>query len=142
MIDLIKEINENKFKRGDNYTDFKRGFNRGIVVCEEILDQYNIITAPKEIKLNEIVDRLKETHILNNSKISICRHNNKIDVWEDYEISDIEDEKCSGSKFLLSIDNQNKVDLIGRDFTSEKHKWLYTLWIAGTTIIDDLEDSK
>ena len=107
--------------------------------CLNLLDQYNIITTPKEIKLSEIVSKLKEKPIFNKSKISICKHDNKIDIWEDYEFNDIVDEKCSGSSFLLSIDNKNKVDLICRDFTIDEHKWLYKLWIAGTEIVDDLK---
>lgn len=144
MIDLIKEIEKLKCKLvGDTkYDSYMMGNDDCVEAVLELLNQYNIITAPKTILLSEIVSRLKETHIFNDSKISVCKHNNKIDIWEDYEFDDIVDEKCSGSRFLLSIDNKNKVDLFCRDFTSDEHKWLYTLWIAETTIIDDLEEVK
>ena len=86
------------------------------------LTDYNIITAPKSIKLSEIVSRLN---------CQVERYNDYINLYDDtYEEDDIRD-------YSLFIKN-NKIDEIHILPTNE-FKWLYTLWIAGTEIVDDLE---
>ena len=104
----------------------------------ETLNQYNIITAPKSIKLSEIVERLNK-NIIEGSTISLCRHDNEIDVWENYKISD-DEEQTNGSTFIFKIDSNSIIKMIARD--DRIPKWLYTLWIAGTEIIDDMECDK
>ena len=137
MNNLRDEIEKNKFQNINEYTHSHTiGYNHAIDDVLSILDQYNIITAPKSIKLSEIVKRLENNKIANKSKISICREGTEISIWEDYEISNSE-EKISGTTFKLSI-SKNKIDAIGRYLIND-FKWLYTLWIAGTEIIIDLE---
>ena len=98
----------------------------------EILNQYNIITAPKSIKLSEIVDRLEKT--LNNPK-------NKVNVYRENENEIvIKITYFARGTFVdeATIEMSNKIwDIDG--LISARYKWLYTLWIAGTEIIDDLE---
>ena len=83
---------------------------------ENILNQHNIITAPKSIKLSEIVSRL-----------NYCT----FDRYSDY-IS------LSGHCIFLVIKN-NKI-IIDELPQTEKFKWLYALWLTGTEIIDDMEE--
>ena len=128
MKKLIDEIHE--LKDYENYD-----YDQAITDVEILLNQYNIITAPKSIKLSEIVERLNK-NIIEGSTISLRRHDNEIDVWEYYKISD-DEEKTNGSTFIFKIDSNSIIKMIARD--DRIPKWLYTLWIAGTEIIDDLE---
>lgn len=100
MIDLKKEINENKFKYGDNYTDFKRGFNRGIDVCEEILDQYNI---------GELSDGYHTFNSLYEQRMYLFAtivNQNKDKAWKSYKHED--GELCfGGGWFIVGVDTPN-----------------------------------
>lgn len=131
---LIDEINGHKFSY--DYDDFRKGYNSGLNVAIETINQYNIITAPKSIKLSEIVERLNK-NIIEGSTISLRRHDNEIDVWEYYKISD-DEEETNSSTFIFKIDSNSIIKMIARD--DRIPKWLYTLWIAGTIIEDDLEE--
>ena len=98
-----------------------------IVMC---LTDYNIITAPKQIKLSEIVSKIQETM---KEKLSVeegmwCEKaiGYYINTWEDYDFDE-----------LVGFDKEMKIIHISLD--TKKFKWLYTLWIAGTEIVDDLE---
>ena len=95
------------------------------------LANYNIITAPKTIKLSEIVSRLKETI---KEKISIddgYRCEKAIGYytrcWEDWDFIEI-----------VGFDKDMKITQVGVCY--ERFEWLYTLWIAGTIIEDDLKE--
>ena len=84
--------------------------------------QYNIITAPKQIKLSEIVEKLN---------CQVERYNEYINLYDDtYEEDDIRD-------YYLFIKN-NKIDEI-HILPTEEFKWLYRLWIAETIIEDDMK---
>lgn len=108
-----------------------KGFNRGLDVSQEILTKYNIITAPKSIKLSEIVSKLG----IGNS-FGIDRHKNLINLYEVNEL-EFDGEYWQDESYLLGIrDNKIYDSNITLD---DRTKWLYTLWIAGTEIIDDLE---
>lgn len=131
MKNLIDEIEKMKNRGGWTNDEF---YKSGINDCLELLNQYNIITAPKSIKLSEIVKKLDKN--IESSTISLCRHDNEIDVWEDYKIND-DDEEINGSTFIFKVDSNNIIKMIARD--DRFPKWIYTLWIAGTEIIDDLE---
>ncbi len=117
------------------------------------LDDYNnksnefiLITAPKENKLSEILDRLNKEHkgIINGNVIYEYKLHRNGWYNEDgtpYHISDISiDSYHYGKKLVTAIRFSPRMTITEIDF-GEKHKWLYTLWIAGTTIIDDLEDN-
>ena len=99
------------------------------------LANYNIITAPKTIKLSEIVDKICDTNYKSEcwvEPIRLGKGNYKIRTqygdgyWGDYDFY-IEDKKIVmyQDDYLLPFD---------------KFKWLYTLWIAGTIIEDDLKE--
>ena len=132
MKNLIEEIEKEKINEFI-ITYYGAGYNDGLDKAINILNQYNIITAPKSIKLSEIVSKLNKKE---GSTISLCRHDNEINVWEDYKISD-DEEQTNGSIFIFKIDSNSIIKMIARD--DRIPKWLYTLWIAGTEIIDDLE---
>lgn len=102
-----------------------------IVMC---LTNYNLITAPKSIKLSEIVSKLA---------------NELKDEYEE-EIYYNKDIKCIGfgeykkgwfKSTWLTLVRFNK-DFLIRDINLPldfNFKWLYALWIAGTEIVNDLE---
>lgn len=114
MIDLRKKFEELKY-------------NGSINDCLHLFDEYNIITAPKEIKLSEIVEKLKND--CGYGDVEIKRYSTYTDVWGiEY-------------KLYLSSDSLFDFNLKGEITIHNDciYKWLYELWIAGTTIIDDLE---
>ena len=115
------------------------GWNDSI---DNIKSKYNIITAPKTIKLSEIVSKFTiKDSFHKNHKISIIRDNGEIDVWEDYDI-EVDETKLSNSYLLVVIAN-NKIKEINISYRHEElNKWLYALWIAGTEIVDDLKELK
>ena len=88
------------------------------------LNQYNIITTPKSIKLSEILEKLN------------------ISKWQDFQATkqvnaiSIDNNNCL--REYLNIEN-NKITDISDDMQVNEYKWLYTLWIAKVEIIDDLE---
>ena len=131
MIDLIKEIEKlklsNSFIIGEYSFGFTDGKNQTIKEVLELLNQYNIITAPKEIKLSEIVDRLKND--CGYGDVEIKRYSTYTDVWG------IEYNLYLSSDSLFDFNLEGKIT-IHNDCI---YNWLYTLWIAGTKIIDDLE---
>ena len=101
------------------------------------LTNYNIITAPKSIKLSEIVSKLA-------SELE--------DEYEE-EIYYNKDIKCIGfgeydkywfQNTWFTLVRFNK-DFSIRDINLPldfNFKWLYELWIAGTEIIDDMESDE
>ena len=112
--------------------------------CLNLLNQYNIITAPKEIKLSEILNRLNKEHkaIINGNVIyeykvhrnGLCNADGTL-----YHISDISINSYHyGKELVTAIRFTPKMTITEIDF-GEKYKWLYELWIAGTKIIDDLK---
>lgn len=128
MIDLIEKIHE--LKDYENYD-----YDQAITDVEILLDQYNIITAPKTIKLSEIVSKLNE--IFNDtefsSEIYFNRKLNAIGEGE-YDKDWFMNTWTSFIKF-----KENKISEI-INLESERTKWLYTLWIAGTIIEDNLKE--
>ena len=93
----------------------------------EILRDYNIITAPKQIKLSEILTRLKEEQ----TDYEFRYKEGSISVWKNrwcYAVLDIEDDT---RKLYFAIHDSYL-------FT----KWLYALWIAGSEIIDDIGEKE
>ena len=122
MKNLIEEIEKLKPQIiTDKYSD---GFQNAIKMVLNKLNQYNIINAPKEIKLSEILDRLN------------------ISKWQDFQATkqgnaiSIDNNNCF--REYLNIEN-NKITDISDDMQVNEYKWLYTLWIAGTIIEDNFE---
>ena len=131
MIDLIEKIHE--LKDYENYD-----YDQAITDVEILLDQYNIITAPKTIKLSEIVKKLKKSLTNPKNKVNVYKENeNEIVIKISYfAIGTFVDE--------TTIDLSDKIyDIDGfNNLMSSRFKWLYTLWIAGTIIEDDLKEEK
>ena len=95
--------------------------------CLILLNQYNIITAPKQIKLSEIVNKLKNAFV----DLGNIDYEGFIEIG--YGFITLNDE------IVITIDlDSQKIVLIEFTNTFIELKWLYTLWIAGTEIIDDL----
>lgn len=120
MKDLIDEIHE--LKDYENYD-----YDQAITDVEILLNQYNIITAPKSIKLSEVVSRLKETFkdLCNITYRDLRVINHGLIYLEDEIVVTIDKEK----NIILNIEFTN---------TFIELKWLYALWIAGTEIVDDM----
>ena len=120
MVDLIEKIHE--LKDYENYD-----YDQAITDVEILLDQYNIITAPKTIKLSEIVDKMN---------CYVKRNENDIHLYDIEE--DLFDEYDSFESYSLIIENNKITNILLSQ--CDEFKWLYTLWIAGTIIEDDLKD--
>jgi hypothetical protein len=86
------------------------------------------ITAPKSIMLSEIVERLNcyVKHIKNTIHL--------YDIEEDWF-----DEYDTSVSYFLIIENNKIINVLLSQ--CDEYKWLYTLWIAGTEIVDDLGES-
>lgn len=140
MIDLIKEIEKMRDLSLDGCLGdivYRTCSNETIDKVLQILNKYNIITAPKEIKLSEIIDKIYKTEYSSECYVHAIKcdngpHKNDYRIrteygdgyWGDYEFY-IVDGKISSNYDM--------------DLPRDEFKWLYTLWIAGSTIIDDLE---
>ena len=132
MKNLIKEIEG--LKRSDTKVSFDEGFNKGIDKCVETLNKYNIITAPKQIKLSEVLDKICELYEeIIEEEIYFNREINSIGYGE------YDEDWMQNSWHTFIVFNKNltikNINLRPQD----NIKWLYTLWIAGTIIEDDLE---
>lgn len=132
MKNLIKEIllEEKLYCYSDQYKD---GFNEGLDKAIKILNQYNIITAPKQIKLSEILkyyNDKKNQYCLVPIKLDNGKYKIRVkygdNYWEDYKL-EIQNGKISPFSLNLPI---------------PEFKWLYTLWIAETEIIDDMGEEE
>lgn len=127
MKDLIKELKNNKLDIEKHNELFASAWNSSIDNCCSVLNQHNIITAPKQIKLSKILGKL---------------NNNE---WKDFQATKQDN--------IISIDNNNnfrqyfnidkgKITDISEEMQTNEYKWLYALWVAGTEIVDDLEDKE
>lgn len=141
MIDLIKKIEclklSDSFIIGEYSFGFTDGKNKAIKEVLELLNQYNIITAPKEIKLSEILNRLKKEYpnvVIAEYHYNFIRIGLYHEYWDDNEHVEYIEE-------VVEVQD-NKITYINREKPLKyyKYKWLDILWIAGTTIIDDLEE--
>ena len=110
-----------------------RGKMEAYMSILQSLKDYNLITAPKSIKLSELVKRLKNSFDCYTAECKLYREQNKIDI-EYYYYSYVE---CLSSGYVVITNN--KIKTIAADISTDIHKWLYELWIADTEIIDDLE---
>ena len=95
--------------------------------CLDVINNYNIITAPKTIKLSEIVDKMN---------CYVKRNENDIHLYDIEE--DLFDEYDSFESYSLIIENNKITNILLSQ--CDEFKWLYTLWIAGTIIEDDLQE--
>lgn len=133
MKNLIDEIEAKKLNiecyHNEKYTD---GFFDGIDECLNILNQYNIITAPKSIMLSEIVSKIKGK---SNIEIYFNRELKSIGCGE-YDEDWMQN---TWQPFVIFRDTKIvKICVPMAEIT----KWLYALWIAGTEIIDDLKEDE
>jgi hypothetical protein len=133
MKNLIEEIE--KLKRPDTKVSFDEGFNRGLNLSQEVINQYNIITAPKSIKLSEMLDKICELYEeIIEQEIYFNREINCIGYGE-YD----EDWMQNTWHTFVAFNKDLTIKKINIRPQDNNIKWLYTLWIAGSEIIDDLE---
>lgn len=130
MKNLIDEI-ENLKRQNGVYNSFP--FNEGLDEAIKVLNQYNIITAPKSIKLSEIVSKLglNKRGIITRNKFR-----NEIEISEEI-IMEINGDNFYDECYLLGIKDNKIYD--SNITLDNRTKWLHALWVAGTEIIDDLE---
>ena len=137
MKNLIEEIEKMKNRGGWTNDEF---YKCGINDCLELLNKYNIITAPKSIKLSELIDKIYKTEYSSECYVKAIKCSNgqykdnyRIHIeygdgyWGDYEFY-IVDGKISS--------------IFDMDLPRDEFKWLYTLWIADTIIEDDMEEDE
>lgn len=136
MIDLKKEIEKLKtyeceVERTQHIQWMKDCYLKQDL--DNLLDQYNIITAPKTIKLSEIVDRLKETIKEEFSVEDGYRCEKAVGYytrcWEEWDFIE-----------TVGFNKDMKITRVGVCY--EGFEWLYTLWIAGTIVEDDLKEEE
>lgn len=151
MKNLIKEIEKRFGMAKDNYCccldeekyDLANDYYELAGLCQsclKVLTQHNIITAPKQIKLSELIDKIYDTKYSSECYVKAIKcssgqykddYHYRIHIeygegyWGDYEFY-IVDGKIS-SAFDMNLPR-------------DEFKWLYTLWIAGTEIVDDLKE--
>jgi hypothetical protein len=100
------------------------------------LNQHNIITAPKEIKLSEMLDKICELYEeIIEQEIYFNREINCIGYGE-YD----EDWMKNSWHTFVAFNKDLTIKKINIRPQDNNIKWLYTLWIAGTEIIDDMEE--
>ena len=137
MKNLIEEIEKLKVSESFGNSEYSFGLlegkNKGINECLEILNQYNIITVPKTIKLSEIVSKLEEIILGTNHKVYIRRYYKEIIIYNKNSISSFIEDICN-------INSTGKIVWINETYLLESCKWIYALWIAGTIIEDDLKE--
>jgi len=142
MSRLTKKNNKQFINLFENFTiEDLRKLKKGLDDYNNKSNEFILITAPKEIKLSEIVSKfaIKDSFYINH-RISVIRDNGDTDIWEDYDF-EVDDETTLSQSNLLVVISNNKIEEINVSYRHENlNKWLYTLWIAGTTIIDDLEE--
>jgi hypothetical protein len=126
MKNLIEEIKGYEFSYA--YDDFRKGFNSGLNVAAEVVNEHDIIVAPKSVKLSEIVDRLETIYFFD---YNIHRVNNEIYIHEKGT--------TYHSDYMIEILGKKMTD-IRLDYLCDETKWFYKLWIAETEIIDDLKE--
>lgn len=101
----------------------------------ESLKDYNLITTPKSIKLSEIVGNLK-LQIEEPENLIKIQFNRKINAigFGEYDTDWQQNTWQSLVVFYKDLTIKNICIKL-----QDNIKWLYTLWIAGTIIEDDLE---
>ena len=118
----------------DKIEELKKQWNE---YKDDILSNYNIITAPKTIKLSEIVSKLNE--IFNDTEFSS-------EIYFNRKLNAIGEGEYDKDWFMNTWTpfirfKENKISEIVKS-GNERTKWLYTLWIAGTIIEDDLKEEE
>lgn len=143
MKNLIEEIEKLKVSESFGNSEYSFGLlegkNKGINECLKILNQYNTITAPKSIKLSEIVENLNDFYCPK-KKIKVYEEKD-----EDGYVEKIIDANLLGDvqnlcNLHIRIFDKKIMYMHIKPFAIDWFKWLYTLWIAGTEIIDDLKE--
>lgn len=137
MKDLKKEIELKKINiesyHNEKYAD---GFIDGVNEALEVIDQYNIITAPKTIKLSEIIERLQPT-------IDEKLYYKKVDFGNTaigYDFVDGFGDECT-TYFRPVVYFDENMEIIGFTFTpSDTFNWIYEMWITKTIITNDWKE--
>lgn len=108
-----------------------------IVMC---LTDYNIITAPKSIKLSELIDKIYKTEYSSECYVKAIKCGNG-QYKDDYRIHIEYGDGYWGDYEFYIVDGKIS-STFDMDLPRDEFKWLYTLWIAGTEIVDDLKENE
>ena len=138
MIDLKNEIEKLKDKFIEYASSLTTGRVDALDKVLDIIEDYNIITAPKTIKLSEIVDNLK-LQIAEPENLIKIQFNRKINAigFGEYDTDWQQNTWQSLVVFYKDLTIKNICIKL-----QDNIKWLYALWIAGTIIEDDLKEEK
>lgn len=137
----MKKKNNNQFvNMFENFTiEDLRKLKKGLDDYNNKSNELILITAPKFIKLSEIVSKfIQPNYLYNNWKINVIRNIDEIHIYEEYDI-EIGEDTLGQCSLLVLIKDTKLIEINISDRQEDLNKWLYTLWIAGTTIIDDWE---
>ena len=138
MKNLIEEIEKKKgYYEYFISCDFNEGWNNAIDSCLKSLEQYNLITAPKQIKLSELIDKIYKTEYSSECYVKAIKCSNG-QYKDDYRIHIEYGDGYWGDYEFYIVDGKIS-SAFDMDLPRDEFKWLYTLWIAGTIIEDDLE---
>ena len=141
MKNLIEEIELKKINiesyHNEKYAD---GFIDGVNEALEVINQYNIITAPKSIKLSELIDKIYKTEYSSECYVHAIKCDNG-QYKDDYRIRIQYGDGYWGDYEFYIVDGKIS-SAFDMDLPRDEFKWLYELWIAGTEIIDDLEEEE
>lgn len=136
MKNLIEEIEKSKsYYETDISCEFNDGWNNALDKAIKILNRHSLITAPKSIKLSEILGNLK-LQIEEPENLIKIQFNRKINAigFGEYD----EDWRQNTWQTIVSFYKDLTIKNICIKL-QDNFKWLYTLWIAGTEIVNDLE---
>ena len=141
MKNLIEEIEKLKdYSIEDSALDLviREITNETIDKVLSILNQYNIITAPKSIKLSEVIDKIYKTEYSSECYVHAIKCDNG-QYKDDYRIRVQYGDGYWGDYEFYIVDGKIS-SAFDMDLPRDEFKWLYTLLIAGTEIVDDLKE--
>ncbi len=93
--------------------------------CLNFLNQYNVITTPKSLNLSKIINKLNEIDKSNKFRAIIK-------VSDTVVVENVEFKK----EYFYVKDN--KIFDLSTYMVKPEYKWLFSLWITNTEIIDDI----
>ena len=93
----------------------------------------NAVTAPKEITLNELIDKIKET--LPKTEINLVKKNGLTVIYTLVDIKFNENVEKQFYELVTLIDGQFVDMSLAKVVPVEKFKWLYSMWIVGTKVV-------
>ena len=93
------------------------------------------ITAPKEITLNELISKIKET--LPNREIECVKKNGLTVIYTKVNINFPNATESQIYELVTLLDGQLVDTSLLKIVPVEKFKWLYSMWIVGTKVKEE-----